>query len=366
VISAEEKKEEGSRSTETESRLPVSFPFPAVVFTLQVIYNAEMLQIGSLKLENWLVMAPMAGYTNLPFRLMVKRLGAGLVTTEMISAMGLTVGKKKTLGYLESHPDEKPLSVQIFGVTPHVMARAAQIAVEKGADLIDINMGCPVKKVVKTGAGAALLRNLKVLAKIVSAVRLACSVPLTVKMRTGWSPSRPVVCEAARIVEDCGADAITVHPRFATQGYSVPAEWAWIGRVKEQVRIPVIGNGDVTDPSHALHMRDQTGCDGVMIGRGALGSPWIFGQTLEQEKGLPVSEPELTERRALIMEHFHGLCATMGEPKAALAIRGLLLRYSKGLPYSSRFRGHITKIKDVASLVTTMDAYFSTLRKNES
>jgi nifR3 family TIM-barrel protein len=345
---------------------PACFPFAAVVFTSQVIYNGDMLQIGSLKLKNWLVMAPMAGYTNLPFRLMVKKLGAGLVTTEMISAAGIARGQKKTMGYLESHPDEKPLCVQIFGVSPQLMARAAQIAVEKGADLVDINTGCPVKKVAKTGAGAALLRDLKVLAEIVSAVRLACPVPLTVKMRTGWSPGRPMVCEAARIVEDCGADAVTVHPRFATQGYAVPAEWVWIGRVKAQVKIPVIGNGDVRDPSQALQMRNETGCDGVMIGRGALVSPWIFRQILHREKGLPVSEPGLAERRALILEHFHRLCASMGERNASLAIRGLLLRYSKGLPYSTRFRDHISKIKDTASLVSTMDAYFSTLAKNES
>jgi nifR3 family TIM-barrel protein len=215
---------------------------------------------------------------------------------------------------------------------------------------------------VKTGAGAALLRNLKKLAEVVSAVRLACTVPLTVKIRAGWSPRQPVACEAARIVEDCGADAITVHPRFATQGFSVPADWTWIGRVKEQVRIPVIGNGDVREPSQALKMKAQTACDGVMIGRGAIGSPWIFGQILQQEKGTPVSEPGLSERRALIMEHFQRLTAAMGERKAALAIRGLLLRYSKGLPNSSRFRGNMTKIQDVASLVATMDAYFSSLK----
>lgn len=324
-----------------------------------------MLQIGSLKLENWLALAPMAGYTNLPFRLMVKRLGVGLVSTEMISAMGLTRGEKKTLSYLESDPAEKPLSVQIFGATPHVMAQAAQIAVEKGANLVDINMGCPVKKVVKTGAGAALLRDLKQVEQVVSAVRLACPVPLTVKVRSGWSPTQPVVCEAARIVEDCGADAITVHPRFATDRFSVPADWTWIGEVKARLKIPVLGNGDVMDSSLALQMREQTGCDGVMIGRGAIGSPWIFRQILNREQGRPVSEPDLSERRALIMEHFRHLCASMGEHKAALAIRGLLLWYSKGLPYSSRFRGRITKIKDVASLVSTMDAYFSML-KDES
>jgi len=214
-----------------------------------------MLQIGPLKLSGSLIMAPMAGYTNLPFRLMVKKLGAGLVTTEMISAMGLVMGQKKTLSYLRSHPSEKPLAVQIFGSRPEVMARAAQIAAEAGADLVDINMGCPVKKVVKTGAGAALLRDLKKVEQIVKAVRMACSVPLTVKIRTGWSSETPVPCELARIVEESGADAITVHPRFATQGFSGIADWNWIRRVKEAVKIPVIGNGDVFQPDGALENR---------------------------------------------------------------------------------------------------------------
>lgn len=320
-----------------------------------------MLQIGTLKLENGLIMAPMAGYTNLPFRVMVKKLGAGLVTTEMISAMGLTLGQKKSLGYMRSHPLERPLAVQIFGSRPEVMARAAQIAVEAGTDLVDINMGCPVKKVVKTGAGASLLRDLRSIERIVKAVRLACSVPLTVKIRTGWSPTEPVACEVARILEDSGADAVSVHPRFATQGFSGVADWGWISRVKETVRIPVIGNGDIFEPRDAVEMRRRTGCDGVMVGRGALRNPWIFRQILQHEQGLAVSTPGLSERRAVIMEHFRFLSDQVGEYRAALAMRGLLLLHSKGLRNSTRFRDHVGKIRDTQSLVTIMDSYFFSL-----
>ena len=320
-----------------------------------------MLHIGPLKLENDLIMAPMAGITNLPFRLMVKKLGAGLVTTEMVSAMGLIKGRRKTFEYLKTHPAEKPLAVQLFGSTPHALARAAQIAVDAGADIVDFNMGCPVKKVVKTGAGASLLRVPKKVAEIVSAIRLACPVPLTVKIRAGWSPEKPVAREISRVIEDCGADAVTVHPRFATRGYSDPAEWRLIGEVKEGVKIPVIGNGDIFDPSHALRMKNETGCDGIMIGRAAVGNPWIFKQILNLEQGLTGPEPGLDERRSFIMEHFDLLSRSMGEHKAALNMRGLLLRYTKGLPHSSRFRGSITRIRDYESLVATMDSYFSTL-----
>lgn len=324
-----------------------------------------MLQIGPLRLENRLIMAPMAGVTNLSFRLMVKKMGAGLVTTEMISARGLITGQKKTSDYLKSHPGERPLAVQIFGAEPHVMARATQIVIEAGADLVDINMGCPVKKVVKTGAGASLLRDPKRMAEIVSAVRRACPLPLTVKIRSGWSPENPVAHEIARVLEDCGADAITLHPRFATHGFSVRADWRLIGEIKERVKIPVIGNGDIFEPSHALKMRNQTGCDGVMIGRGAIGNPWIFKQILCLEQGLALPRPDLAERKGLIIEHFHRLSDSMGEKRAALAMRGLLLWYTKGLPCSSRFRENITQIKDLESLVSAMDTYFSTLKDQE-
>ena len=325
-----------------------------------------MLQIGSVKLENRLVLAPMAGITNLSFRLMVKKLGAGLVTSEMVSAMGLTTGQKKTLDYLKNHPSEKPLAVQIFGSSAQVMAGAAQMAVEAGANLVDINMGCPVKKVVKTGAGASLLRDRKRVAEIVSTVRLSCPVPLTVKIRAGWSPENPVACDIAHVIEDCGGDAVTVHPRFATQSYSVPADWTFIGRVKERLKIPVIGNGDIFEPSQALRMRQETGCDGVMIGRGAIGNPWIFKQILHLGLGLPVLKPSLSERRSFIMEHFQALSNPIGPHKAARSMRGLLLWYTKGLPHSSRFRGNINKIKDLDSLVSTMDEYFSLIKDGDS
>ena len=321
-----------------------------------------MLRIGSLSLENDLIMAPMAGITSLPFRLMIKKLGAGLVTTEMISAEGITRRSKKSLRFLMTQASEKPLAAQIFGSGSRVMARAAQMVVEAGADIVDINMGCPVKKVTKTGSGAALMKDASKVAEIVSAVRLACPVPLTIKVRAGWSPAEPTVCEIARVIEDCGADAITVHPRFATDGYAVPADWDWIARVKERLSIPVIGNGDVFKADHALDLKQRTGCDGVMLARGAVGNPWLFTQIQQLEKGRPLIEPTLSDRRGLILEHFQGLCEIMGEHRAALVMRGLLLRYTKGLPRSSEFRGSISRINDMETLVTAMDNYFSSLQ----
>jgi tRNA-dihydrouridine synthase B len=319
------------------------------------------MQIGNLKLENRLIMAPMAGITNMPFRVIVRGMGAGLVFTEMVSAMGLTMKAKKTLQYLKSVPAEKPLGVQIFGSEPDVMARAADMVIEAGADMVDLNMGCPVKKVVKTGAGASLLKDPGRVRQVVSSVRKTCHVPLTVKIRAGWSPEKPVACGIARVIEDCGADAIIVHPRFANQGYSGKADWSLIGEVKERVKILVIGNGDIMNPSDALNMMRLTGCDGVMIGRAAVRKPWIFRQILQLEKGLPVQEPDLSERRSIIMRHYDLLQDSMNEYRAALCMRGLLIHYTKGLPGSGRFREGFSRIKDLESLVSVMDKYFTDL-----
>ncbi len=320
-----------------------------------------MLQIGALTLTNRLLMAPMSGITNLPFRRLVRRLGAGLATTEMISAMGLVKRQKKTFGYLKSHPEERPLSVQLFGSDPQVMAEAGRIVVDAGADMVDINLGCPARKVVKTGAGGALLCSPQRVEEMVTALRAVCPVPLTAKIRAGWSPELPVACNIARIIEDCGADAVTVHPRFVTQRFSGRADWTIISAVKSRIQIPVIGNGDVRTPSDALRMHQQTGCDGVMIGRAAVGNPWIFRQILEQEQGMTPGAPGLPERRRIILEHFSLLKAHMGEQKASRVMRGLLLLYTKGLPHSSRFRGAFTGIQDFETMITAMDAYFSVI-----
>jgi len=325
-----------------------------------------MLRIGNIELENRMMLAPMAGITNLPFRMMVRGMGADLVFSEMVSAMGLTLNVAKTRLLLKSHPTERPLGVQIFGSRPDAMAKAVSAVAEVGADVIDINMGCPVKKVTKTGAGASLMRDPKLVQEIVAAVRLACPLPLTVKIRSGWSPDRPSALETAHILEDCGVDAITVHPRFATQGYSGRADWSLIKRVKETVKIPVIGNGDINSPSDALRMEKETGCDGLMIGRAAVRNPWIFRQILQLEKGLPIHDPDISERRSLIMEHYNFLSDVMEEHRAALRMRGLLLSYTKGLPGSGRFRERFTRIKDMHSLISSMDDYFNSLEEVRS
>ncbi len=324
-----------------------------------------MLKIGTLALKNRLIMAPMAGITNPPFRLIAKRLGAGLVVTEMVSAVGLSRGHEKTFRYLESDPEEKPLSVQIFGADPRIMAMAAETAIQKGADMVDINMGCPARKVIKNGSGGALLRNPTAVHRMVTAVRKSCTVPLTVKIRAGWSAGEANFLEIAGIIADCGADAVTVHPRFVKQGFSGAADWRIIREVKEKLAIPVIGNGDVFKPELALQMREVTGCDGVMIGRGALGNPWIFRQILDLEKGLEVRPPELSERKEIILAHFAHLSQIIGEERASKLMRGQLLWYTKGLPHSARFRGAFTGIRDIRTMMATLDRYFQTLMEHQ-
>ena len=322
-----------------------------------------MLTIGTLQLSNWLILAPMSGRTNLPFRLIAKEMGAGLVSTEMISAMGLSRGQAKTYSYLATHPDERPVAAQLFGSEPDAMATSARIVADAGIDAIDVNMGCPVRKVVKTGSGAALMRDAEKVARIINAIRRCTPVPLTVKIRAGWSPREANALEIARVIEGNGADGICVHPRFASQGFSGTADWDLIGRIKERAKIPVIGNGDVSTPSSALQMRSETNCDGVMIGRAALSNPWIFKQTLEMEERGSFTTPGLEDRHRLIRRHYELLIRYLGEKRAAHLIRGLLLLYTKGLPSRGFLRGLISEIDGRERLLTTLHAYFGRIQE---
>lgn len=309
-------------------------------------------------------MAPMAGITNLPFRLIARKMGAGLVTTEMISATGLMLSQERTLHYLKSHKDEKPLSVQLFGSEPEIIADACRIAIERGADIIDINMGCPVKKVIKTGAGGSLMQSPERVRQIVKGVRRVCSVPLTVKIRSGWSIETPSACEIARVIEEEGADAITVHPRYVKQGFSGSADWSFISKVKNLLKIPVIGSGDAFTPDLVLEMKRRTCCDGVMIGRGAIGNPWIFRQAVDLDKNGAFRTPELRERKALIIEHFMLLNSFFGELRASKKMRTLLVWYTKGLPNSSGFRRSFTCVNDYGSILSALDNYFLYIGEN--
>lgn len=312
------------------------------------------MRIGSVVLDNFMVLAPLAGITNLPFRLLAKASGCGLVCSEMISSNGLVNTSAKTYAMLESRKEEKPLSVQIFGSDPAIMAEAAAMVEDSGADILDINLGCAVKKVIKTGSGAALMKVPKQVEKILDAVRKAITIPLTVKIRTGWDKSGMDAFKIADIAEACGAEGITVHPRLATQGFAGNADWSLIAAVKKNVSISVIGNGDVVAPQDVLTMKTETGCDAVMIGRAAIGNPWIFSQALSLMNGKEMVLPDPSERFNVMKKYIKTSIECFGEKRACRMMRSHLGWFVKGLVYSGRFRESIKGIsteKDALSLL---------------
>jgi len=315
------------------------------------------MKIGNLQLSNNLIMAPLAGITDLAFRTIVRRYGCGLCYTEMISADGLIRGHRGTLSYLRSNPGDRPLIVQVFGSDPDILAAAARMIEEmRLADAVDINMGCPVKPVVRRGAGAALMRDPEKVRHILKAARKATTLPLTVKIRAGWSPKERNALEIARIAEDEGADAIAVHPRTASQGFSGRSDWSVIAQVKMTLKIPVIGNGDVEMPGDVNAMIDSTGCDAVMVGRGALGNPWIFHNALllRAGKGTELAKPE--EKAQLIAEHLAMSVELHGEVTGVKSFRKHLFWYTRGLRGSAAFRkeaGTITGKNNVLAAVST-------------
>ena len=320
------------------------------------------MQIGFVRLKNKTILAPLAGISNLPFRLLAKEAGCALVCSEMVSANGLVHKSIKTEQLLDSLPKEKPLSVQIFGFDPGIMAEAARVVESSGADIIDINFGCSVKKIVKNGSGVALMKMPKTAAALIKAVRNAVCIPLTIKLRTGWNPTGNQAFEISEIAEACGVDAIAIHPRTATQGFSGRADWSIIAALKRRVGIPVIGNGDIFSAQDALKMLEETRCDAVMIGRMAIGNPYIFRQVLARIRGEEVPAPDTDHHFKIMTRYLKESVKYFGEELACRMMRSHLGWFSKGLRNSGQFRKSINRISTEAEALQRIEEFRASLQ----
>ncbi|MBQ7434650.1 MAG: tRNA dihydrouridine synthase DusB [Oscillospiraceae bacterium] len=311
-----------------------------------------MVKIGSVELKGNLTLGPMAGVTDFAFRGVCHTLGAALTTTEMVSAKALTYHDEKTKELLYISPDEHPSAAQIFGHEPEVMAEAAQMALElSGADMLDINMGCPVGKIVKSGDGSTLMKTPELAAKIVESVRAAVRVPVTVKFRKGWDNGSANAVEFARLMEQAGADAVAVHGRTRAQMYAGRADWDIIREVRKAVQIPVIANGDVFTPEDASHILRYTGCELAMIGRGSFGNPWLFEQGQAAIDGREVPElPPLSERIELAENQIVTLASRLGEHRACMEARHQLPWYLHGIPHSAVYRQELTQVNTLEDI----------------
>ncbi len=316
--------------------------------------------IGKVKIKNQVVLAPMAGYSNTSFRKIIKEMGAGLIYAEMVSDKALVYQNEKTFRLLKMSEEERPIAQQIFGSDVTSFVEAAKIVEEKmHPDIIDINMGCPVPKVaIASQAGSALLKNPNKIYEIVKSVVAAVSVPVTVKIRSGWDDSSINAVLVARKCEEAGASAICVHARTRAQGYSGKANWQIIKEVKESVKIPVIGNGDVTSPILARKMLDETGCDAVMIGRGVLGNPWLIKECVEYlDKGCLIEPPTYQEKIKMMKKHFNLLKEDKSLKTALLEIRSNILFYLKGMPNSKEMKQKICSCQSEEEIMKCLDDY---------
>ncbi len=322
--------------------------------TVQLAKN--QMKIGSITLENPFVLAPLAGYTDLPFRLLCREYGAGLVYSEMISCHGLVYRQPNTFKMLQTVEQDRPVSFQLFGSDPEIMAEAAVILSELPIDLIDINMGCPVRKVTKKGAGSALMKTPKLAEKIIRGVCRQAKIGVTVKIRSGWNHQSLTAPEFARMAEDAGASAIAVHGRTWSDGFSGSADRRIIAAVKEAVSIPVIGNGDIHSYGDGLKMMEETGCDGVMIGRGAMGRPWIFRPDQP--------EPGLTLRLTALKRHLDLIASHRSTEFGLAAIKNHAGRYFKAIPHGAAIRNQIYQTNSFPELQQLLNSFNKTLHSH--
>ena len=324
--------------------------------------------IKNIEIKNQFVLAPMAGYSNTSFRKIIKKMGAGLIYAEMVSDKALTYQNEKTLGLLKMSDEERPIAQQIFGSDVETFVAAAKIVESTmHPDIIDINMGCPVPKVaVASQAGSALLKNPEKIRKIVRAVVQSVSVPVTVKIRLGWDENSINCVEVAKVIEESGASAITIHARTRSEGYSGHARWEYIKMVKEAVSIPVIGNGDVTNAYEAEKMLKETGCDAVMIGRASLGNPWIFKDCIDliDNHKEPVKRT-IEEIINMIKTHYELLKKDKNEKVALLEIRSNILFYLKGLPHSKDAKNIISSCQSEEELIKALDDYYNNIKEEK-
>jgi len=314
------------------------------------------LRIGNTVLENNVILAPMAGVTDLPFRVLCREQGAGCVVTEMVSAKAVLYNNKNTRELLQIDPSERPAAVQLFGSEPDIMAEIAARLEDGPYDYIDVNMGCPVPKIVNNGEGSALMKNPKRAGEVLSSMVKAVKKPVTVKFRKGFNDLSVNAVEFAKMAESCGVAAVAVHGRTREQYYSGKADWDIIRQVKEAVRIPVIGNGDIFTPEDAGRMLRETGCDGIMVARGAKGNPWLFGRINHYlDTGEVLPGPSVAEIKAMILRHGRMLVQFKGEGVAMREMRGHMAWYTKGMPHSAALRNEINQVETLEGLAELLD-----------